>query len=366
MANLFVVYTPFQFFVAQQVVTQEELQDNILIQSYIKGNKHFIPIYELMKIDGMWEKTIEFEDFAEWNGNRIRSLGDIKYCYRNYKRIEKIIEDNNIGDIYLGEYQDPALKFTNILFSRKGHRFLYFEEGMAHYMTRFSPKETFIDKLKALAYDLFYYLPIYHVRYGIWHCFPNRDIRKGINVYKRYNILPLNHEDFDVKLNVTPCFSEKLLNYMESVIDEKDSQRIMLMTDPVGELIGQKNIYLYYEVIDEVFSSLSKSTIVYIKYHPREPEESRVKIEELASIRGINYKVLSNEVNIPVEYYLQKFSFDKIYIFNASTYFYNGYLYPHCDFEQLLPLLFRKCKDVDCLSKAQLVFLENYINKMDQ
>ena len=48
MGNLFIVFTPFQLFVAQQIVKQEKLNNNILIKGWVAGNKHFLEIYDVI------------------------------------------------------------------------------------------------------------------------------------------------------------------------------------------------------------------------------------------------------------------------------------------------------------------------------
>lgn len=61
MSHLFVVFTPFQLFIAQQLVHQEQLKDCILIEAYVAGNPHFIEIYDMMEMEGMWKKNILFQ-----------------------------------------------------------------------------------------------------------------------------------------------------------------------------------------------------------------------------------------------------------------------------------------------------------------
>ena len=101
-------------------------------------------------------------------------------------------------------------------------------------------------------------------------------------------------------------------------------------------------MHLYFETIEECFEKLSKDTKVYIKYHPRDSKESREKVENLAKKCNLNYAVLCQEINIPVEYILQLYSFDEVYVFNASTYFYNGTLYPETRYHKLIPVLYKK------------------------
>jgi hypothetical protein len=73
---------------------------------------------------------------------------------------------------------------------------------------------------------------------------------------------------------------------------------------------------------------------------------------------GVSYRVLSEEVNICVEYYLQLFHFDRIFFFNAATYFYNGLAFPKMEFVKLLPIVYRKCKNANV---SDLAYMENML-----
>ena len=345
MGNLFIVYTPFQLFVAQQIVRQENLQNNILIEgSYVK-DYNFFNIFDMMEIDGYWKKKILFHDIAAWDGLKISSFKDAKKAYRNYKKIKGIIKENDVDKIYLGEHQNQAMRFTDVVFSKQGYDICFFEEGTAHYIEgKFVPDRSYKTAIKIFLRDLFYYIPLYHVRFAKWRYNVNMPY-DNLPIHKRYNILPYHHKPYDVHLNISLLVSEKLKRYMEQEIEDDKERRVMLMTDPMAELITHRNMHLYYDVIKEYFHSIPHSTTVYIKYHPREPIYSREKTESIIKGLGLSYKILSKDVNISVEYFLQKYKFDMVYIFNASTYFYNGYVFPECKFIKMLPALYKKCID---------------------
>lgn len=363
MANLFVVFTPFQFFVAQQLVAQEQLKDCILIESYVKGNPHFIEIYDLMEIPGMWNKKIIYPEFTHWDGFRTLSLKDVVEAYRHYKKINRLIGDNNVDTLYFGEMQNTTIRFTDVLFSHKGLKIVFFEEGSAHYVQRLYRKETFGLKCKVFVRDMLYYLPIYHVRFAKWRYVPNRPVSDGLPIDERYSIIPDYNEPFDYPLKTRPLFSDKLKEYMDKQVDINDEKRILFMTDPVAELIGSENMDCYYETVSECFNNLDRNTKVYLKYHPRDPKECREQVEEIASKMHLRYTVLGEDVNIPVEYYLQAYKFDNICLFNASTYFYDGYIFPKCNYTKLLPKLYSKCK-LKGVSDERMIFLANLVKRM--
>ena len=116
MANLFFVFTPLQLLVAQQIVHQEELIDCILIEGHVQQpqNRNFYDIYDFIEIEGMWKKKIVFPEIAQWDGLKIAGIKDAKHAYNNYKFLRRIVEENNVETIYLGEIQNQAYRFQLI------------------------------------------------------------------------------------------------------------------------------------------------------------------------------------------------------------------------------------------------------------
>lgn len=362
MGNLFFVFTPLQLFVAQQIIRQEKLKNCVLVESILGDNYHFSEIFDIMCIDELWTKKLIFKDFAKWNGDKVRKIKDISYTYNNYKRIKRILKDNSIGTIYLGEILNQACRFTDVVFHHQGYKIVYFEEGTSHYVDRpFIKDRSFSHKAKIFLLDSFYFLPFYGVRFAEWNSNPNKSYR-GLPIDKRYSIMPFHHEPYDVRLEIKPMFSERLRQYVCSNIkNEEGEHRVMLMTDPLRELMPKEYLYLYFETIKEAIEEVKSEQFLYIKFHPREIESSRKKILEIAKESGVRYKVLSEEVNICVEYYLQMFHFEKIFFFNAATYFYNGYAFPKMNFVKLMPIIYQKCKDAGI---KDLTYMENMLKSI--
>ena len=76
---------------------------------------------------------------------------------------------------------------------------------------------------------------------------------------------------------------------------------------------------------------------------------------------GLQYKILAAEINVPVEYYLQLYHFDKVYFFSASTYFYNGIVYPKTNFVCLLPVLFQNAMEFGVSAETRK-WMESILN----
>lgn len=359
--NLFFVFTPLQLFVAQQIIRQERLDHCVVLWGWYETK--FKNVFQMMKIDSLWSAEYILENLGGWAGSSISSLADIQYTRRNYKFIETILKEQNIGTIYLGEILDQSFRFTDIVFRKKGYNIVFFEEGTSHYINRpYEKTRTLKKRFNEFLLDWFYFQPFYGVRFAKWHCTPNRPY-DDLPMDVRYSIIPFHNKPFDKRLTIEPMFSKELKEYVESNIPANtDEKRVMLMTDPLRELMEQKDLYLYFDTIKECINSVDDDTTLYIKFHPREIEKSRKIILDIANASGKKYKVLSEEINICVEYYLQKYKFEKIFFFNAATYFYNGYAFPKTEFVKLMPVVYKKAKEAGV---GNLVYMENMLKMIE-
>lgn len=353
---------PFQLFVAQQVIRQEGLKDCILIEGYRNLFPQFVETYNLIKIDELWKQVIYFEDIAAIDHEELPFFEGCKRAYQNVKRFKQIITENDIEYIYLGEIRNQALRFICKLSAHWGCKVRYFEEGTSHYrVLNKKDNNSFINNCKIILSDIFYYLPFYHIRFGKWRYNSLRQIVE-LPIDKRYNIVNgYNDESFDVKLSIEPMLSKKMCKYIDETIVDKNERLTLLMTDPVSEFIGSDNMDLYYETIRDKLMSMNQNTKIYIKFHHREPEEQKKRTLEIVGAYGINYEVLAPNINIPVEYYLQNCNIKEVLIFNASTYVYNGTIFPQINFTKLLPALHKKLND---RGNVDLRKFETFMNLM--
>ena len=368
MANLFFVFTPFQFFAAQQIVHSEGLHDNILIEGYVTTNKHFIEIYDFMEIEGMWKEKHVIPDIEHWDGNRIKNLKDARIVYKKYLNIKNIAEKNRVKKVFLGEIQNQTCRFTAVLFAHLGYDIAFFEDGMSHYINRpYIPDNSLKKRVKVLFHDLIYYLPIYHVRFAQWRYNGSKPLNKDFPPFTRYSLIPFHKEEYDIHVKSSPIASQKVQNYINSFVgkDKETDSSILLMTDPLNELIPKSCMSLYYETIKEALKRFGNETVVYIKFHPRDPQKSREKVISIAEELGVQYKVLSEDINLPVEYYLQYIPFKCIFFFNAATFFYNGYVFPKREFVSLLPQLRQKCID-NGIPTSKISGLDNILYRIEK
>lgn len=352
MANLFFIHTPLQLMIAQQIIRQENLKDNVMLCGYVYGNSHFLDIYDLTIIDELWSKRVAFPQVARWAIISRRHLWrDCKRTLHNFRHLIRIVKKNNVDTLYIGDMWNNSCQLVAMAFHRKGLKICFFEEGNGHYILpyNYGKSGSFADKVYAVIIDLLFYCPFIGVPYGyvhFWRGFTISDLSMDV----RYSVVPFYHEPFDKLLTVKPAITEKMEAYIRHEVSSwGTSASILLMTSPLYELQGKKydkDETAYVLTIVEYVKSSTKGSTIHIKFHPRERDYVRKRILEELAAANINYVILGEKINIPVEYYLQFMQYDKIVSFSSSTSFYNGYLFPKVKFESILEAYYNNCKAV--------------------
>ena len=366
MAKLFVIATPLSLLVAQQIVRQEQMNDAVLLESYVGSHKDFLQIYDLCRIDSLWVKRLPpIGGFPGWDNSGTKLLKTAHRTWRRYQRIKKLLEDNNIDEIFLANYQEETYRFMTVLFSNQGYKVSFYEEGSSNYVQLpYHINTGIVAKLKEVILDSIYYVPLYHIRFAFWRNNPNRPSH-GLPIYRRLSIIPgILNERYDVVLHCEPMLSERLRQYIDRFIESDNSlPQVLLLTEPMKEVLGD-SLDAYYNVIVDNLKTLKKDTIVSIKFHPRDPDLSRAKIVDIVKQLGLKYTILSAKINIPVEYFLLYMNFDRILFFNASTYLYNGYLFPKRNFQCMLRDLYIKSKEMHA-SAYSLTVIKGWCLRMN-
>ncbi len=370
--NIFFIQSPLQLLIAQLIINQEKLVDNIMIYGYIHANTHSLDAYEVMRIPEMWQECIFIEKIAEWGLGSFRSLhDDLRIFRKNYKKISDAIQKHNVTTLYLGDLGNNTYHMIDYLFANKGLDICFFEEGNGHYLLpiKFSVTNySWKMKLAKMLYGIFYYKPFYNIdgRYFL----DDRTI-EHLTITRRYSVIPYFKESFDVLIK--PNFeikSKTLENYIRKELGcENNSGSVLLLTTVWDNTFGENTIELYYAVIEDYIKSLSKDTVIYIKPHPRETEDTKKTIEQIVKTNDMRYKYLGVEFNVPIEYYLQDDFFAEVCVFFSSVAFYNGYLYKRKKIVYLIDKYYQLCKSnkignldlIDkCIKSRQL--LQNLTN----
>ena len=348
MANLFFVRTPIELFVAQQIIRQERLTENVLLYGYIGNAVHFLDIYNLMRIDELWSAKVEMIQIASWSViSRKHLLRDCIKTYKNYNFIVSTINKYSVNTLYLGDVKNHSCQLAAMSFHKKGYKICFFEEGAGHYIMNgdYGIGGNLLDKIYAVVIDLCYYLPLYNCNYGyvkFWKGFTLNDLPMDI----RYSIVPYYHESFDRQLTIEPMITDK----MKAFIDEETqyintSNSVLLLSSPFYCDGINDNPNPYIKTIVDYAKSLDNKTVLHIKFHPRDFDTVKQAVISKFAVLKIRFVVLGEKLNIPVEYYLQYLRYDKIVVFLCSTEIYNGYLFPKTVFESIMEDYYINCKN---------------------
>ena len=349
MSNLFFIHTPLQLMIAQMIIEQENLKDNVMLCGYVDDNRHFLQIYEIARIDEMWMAIEPMDDVARWA--LFSRKNPFLSCLRAYKRfcyICRIIKKHHVGTLFLGDMWNGSCQLAAMSCHRKGLKICFFEDGCGHYKFPYCYGHGggLIDKAYALLIDILYYLPMYGVKMGYISYWKGLTIN-DIPMDARYSVVPFYHEKYDILITTRFSISEKLVEFINKEVSKFDQKKkVLLITSPLygwtNEII-EKDEEIYVHTIVDRLMSIDKDSSVHIKFHPREKDYIRKKILIELKKRNINYILLGSEVNIPVEYYLQYIHYEEIVMFLSSTYFYNGYLFPRMRFVSLLENYYNNC-----------------------
>lgn len=337
--NLFFIHTPFQLFVAHQIINYKGLKDNMALFGYVGSNRQFYDIYDYMEIKGFFIKSFKFDNLETWALPKLHNpQGCIKDIRDNYNFIKSIILDYGVRNLYIGDINNFSCRFCAYIFGRKDLRINFYEEGSSHYeyQRHIFKFNKVIKNVLTKIYDKFLYEPVMGCKYAHWR-FTEDIPYEMLPIDKRYSILDVFHEEYDEQIKVALLLPPKVKQHIDSDIQKiniDSSDSILYISSPLFEEFGQQGYKLFFDYLSEYFDK-AKGQYLFIKYHPRDTDNFKRDFEDLLNSKSITYTVLSNTINIPLEYYLQVIHFSRMITFLSSVSFYNGYIYPYTNIEDL-------------------------------
>ena len=151
MGNLFVVFTPLQLFVSQQIIRQEKLKNNVVIFGW---DSQFHDAFEMMCLDELWHKKVLREDINKWGSFKLNNFTSVKKSKDDFRWLKKICEEEHIETIYLGEVLNQMCRFVAVAFSHLKYKIAFFEEGTSHYVNRpYNMEQTWQGRIKESLLD---------------------------------------------------------------------------------------------------------------------------------------------------------------------------------------------------------------------
>lgn len=350
MANLFFIHTPFQLFVAQQLVHQKNLMNNIMVYGYIGSNTNTLELYDAMIIDKLWNNRFFMLHINDWNIFQLKH--PIKSYYRSYKTqrwLDTILYNHSISDIYFGDINNTCYQLLSLKYKKTRININFYEEGYSHYVNSKQASlfgNIWKRRIKALISDLFFYFPVWRLSFGSY-LYLNHIEYSQLPIHKRYSICPHYHESFDERLYPSVLMSERVQEIVNKELANVKTQEVILfLSEPVDEVSSFKWT-LELLTLKRELEKHDKQTHIVVKFHPRETVQKKQDILEVFNEVNLPYTVICEDCNIPVEFFLQVMDFKLIITFFCSTVFYNGYLYNKTKTYSLLPTYYELCKEYD-------------------
>lgn len=349
MANLFFVHTPFQLFVAQQLIHYKKLVDNIMIYGYIGRNSHSLDLYDIMIMDEFWKARIYLENINDWNIFQIKHpINSYLRTFKTKKWFEDILDKYNITDVFFGDMNNTCYQLM-MLYYQKDSRFKInvYEEGNSHYVnsTQASLFGPLSERLfKCICNNALYYMPVWRIPFASYLYLRHIEYEK-LKIYKRYSLCPYYHESFDEQLIPSVIMSEKVREIINDEISNVNTENAFLfLSEPMGE-VSSLEWKLELLTLERELKTIDSNSTVIIKFHPRETIEKKKDILSVFDRYNQPYKVICEKVNIPIEYFLQIVNFKKILTYFCSTVFYNGYLFKRTQLYSFMPTYYDLCKE---------------------
>lgn len=348
MTNLFFIHTPLQLMVAQMIIEQERLDDNVMLCGYVDNNRNFLSLYDIIRIDRMWNSIEYMNDIARWGVfSRKKLISGCVHAYLKFKQIIQILKRYHVETVFLGDMTNASYQLTALSFHKKGVKVCFFEEGSGHYLMdyNYGKKGTTLDKIYSILIDIFYYRPFYGTFFTYFYYWEGSYL-EFLPMDARYSIIPFYHESFDKLITTKLQLTNEILDYIsKELVDVPSSDNILMLTSPFYVIHGNNDDpSLYIKVIVDTLRKLDRRKNIWIKFHPREKQEVSNAICIQLDSYGVNYRVLGKTTNLPVEYYFNIIHFDKVFMFLCSSSFYNGYLFPYIEFVSIMEPFYSLCK----------------------
>lgn len=344
--NLFFIHTPFQLFVAQQIINQERLTNCIQLYSYFGDNKHFLNIFDTMTVESMWIKRVymENEDTCMYISPKNNLFSEIKKVRKNLAFINSVIKKYGINCLFFGDIHNGSQQTLAYYYSNRDKEIVFFEEGSNHYQnTKTHLDLQFFRKCFAQLVNIIFYIPFMGGSYAHLMYTSNVDY-DTLPITKRYNLLPNNGNSFDILIKPEKVFSDKIQDLIKKDLDKLNTNsQVLFISEPVYEILNPYGKEEQFITIENYFKGFDKDTTIVIKFHPRETDDEKERIIRCFENDDLKFCVISSKVNIPIEYYLQAVDFKCIYSFWASTMLYNGILYKKTKVESLIKQYHQLC-----------------------
>ncbi len=359
--NLFFIHSPFQLLVAQNLIEELNLSDNIFIAG-INGVTaiHYYDMYEVLIIDKYWREIIKINNVHDAIISLTEPLSSILKLYKFNRKIENVISKYKPKRIFFGDINCITYLFLYKKLNGKVE-INFFEEGTSHYVASILKKRHHFFNWKVFLKQLTTNI--------IYSPFGAKNMGQLIYTYnevelhniKRYSIIPFNG---NIHIQFKCILSEKVkieLNKLaESKLDKSKPWILYLSTSATSSFKTFNDEVKY--LVSYLNANYKEGVNIYIKFHPKDQKEKKKEVLNLISKQGFRYFELFPNLSYPVELIFNIVHIEELVAWESSSFFYSKMFLPHLKRTTILPSLISDYKAIG----EPTEYLEAYIKEIQE
>ena len=325
MINCFFVHTQLQLLVSQMIISQKKLSNNILILSVSSDNVHACSCYNKILQNDHWSSVHYIEDYQYFVSSNFFKLKNIRLIQNRFEMIDKLLKNKNVTDVYFGDQNNITIRFLILKLKKCLYNIHLYEEGTSHYkIVNYTQQYSYLGYLYLKAMCLYY-----SIFFGIvmLRIFTSKGIFVPQVITKRYNLLPLNSEVYDERIDwsitSTLDFNDILNSEVLKILSiQKNKELQLYLTQPLTDL-SESLKFTGIEIFrSHLLDQENRNLLIVLKFHPRESEVVRTAYFELLKSLEIEYYIISTQFCYPVEFLVNQLSFSLIISIGSSAAFY--------------------------------------------
>ena len=364
--KLFSVSSPIIFYFSQTIASRNKKEDNLLFMWYMKGNERHLNSYNLMLEESVWGKEIAYNKAHDYNnisGKNI--LKAVNQIIKIEKEIMKIIVNNKIDEIFIGNRHAPIDRLLHNIGNKIGINVHLVEDGLTNYLdflyykeqnVKFLSKENFKEIVKKVYINVIKRKEIYDLSIELEF----NDIYAVFD--EKYSLQ--NYKDSVIGIN----FNDNKLNYIKlldllkednvynMLLKTNNQETVLLLTQTLSE-DGLLPIDKELELISNFLILYHKNKKVIIKPHPRDEDSKIEALINTLTQKGLDVILFTNNIPVPVELIITKLNIKNVIGIWSASVLYLPKIDNKIQTTSMLPFILNECEnEVIDVSKLKRIY----------
>jgi hypothetical protein len=340
--NLFFVHTPIQLLIAQNLVNKLQLKNNHLVLGYSGSlGKNFYETFDILFKEDLWEKKYDIGDISYGNIKMNSYFKSIIRFKKFDKRLNSIVKKQNFDNIYFGDINHFAYLYIAEKY-KFNRNFFFFEEGLSHYSS-FTLRKKFNKslpiKIKSFMLDLNYIF--YGVKKFSYYFYSTQNVTFRFNMVERFTIISQNLKGYKYvpfDLLSTEKLDAILLEEANKINSLKENIVLYLSTSTSFEFSNPESDEEY--LLDLFIKKIkAESSIVLIKFHPKDQKNKKDFIKNYFNSKGIVFLEILSNYKLPIEVIYNKLKVNFVIGYDSSSLLYSQSMQPDTKVVSMLPNL---------------------------